>query len=451
MTWIRVAAAMPPGGVFSGPTRASGFSLYWNPAAVAASPEGYQTHVEATLSVAHLTYARAGLDPNTGAAFESVGFWTPGPDLAITLASPVLFDHLRFVGGVFCPTALATDWPEEGPQRYFGTRSMFITGAAVLGPVLQLGDTFGAAMVAGPMYGFLRLNTALDLGAFVNGKLPAGSPLLPLEDPLLESHEHVKADAWSLMTGFGAWVRPVPWARFGLGLLLPRGFYLRGTATVDTSESLQRALPGFNLAPEGKVEVRYPMPWQASAEGEVQLGLYKAAVLFQYTRKSRQRAIFATVTEATPKFIEGRQLSVKGAHDDWLVGVRLGREVRDDLELAARVDYDPRYIPDETVHPVNLDYTQIDAGLGAFWRLSPRLAMTFSYSFIYLQPFTVTTSIYRPSAPPESGLGLPSANGDYGGMAHTLSVGLEGMFGAPPPPPPPELLNDLLPVSEDSQ
>ena len=440
------ARAFVSTGFFAGPARSTGSTAYWNPAAVAAQPETWQMLIDTSLSFIDLGYKRAGIDPNTNQPFERVSFFAPGPDLSFTLASPSMLGHLRLEVGGFSPFALATFWPKHGPQRYFGTRSTFVTYAVVAGPVLQVNDDYGVAILAGPMYGYLNLNTAIDLGAFVNSKLPSGSQPLPLEDPLLEGTEELTTQGVTAMVSLGAWARPTPWLRLGVGVLLPRGLDMHGNVEVQASDALKQAVPGINLNPRGNIEIRYPLPWQVSAEAEVDLGEYTAAALFQYSRKRIQRAIVAVVTDAEPNFIEGPQLSIKNAHDDWMVGARVSRHFTDTLTLGLRLDYMPRSIPNETVHPVNLDYTQVHFSAGAIWRYSEHINLTFGYSYIWIVSYTVTNSVFSPYAPSESGLQMPPANGDYTGWAHMVGFGVEGVW-EPTPPSAPEVAPPAEPES----
>ncbi len=446
----RLAHAFPAGGMFAGPTRATGFSLYWNPAAVASLPASAPgVELDLVGSLVHLSYERAGLDPNTGQSYDKVEFTSPAPDPSLTLVTPA-WGPVRWTGGIYSPTAVGADWPKGGAQRYFSNgRSSFITAAAVTGPVLQLGDDFGLALVVGPLYGRADLNVAVDFGAFVNSRV--GSQALPLEDPLLEGQQHMRADGWSVLTAMGVWARPLPWWRLGLGVAIPKGIVMHGHVIIDASDELMAALPGFQLDPKGDVEVRYPMPWQLSAESEVEVGSFTTALLFQYIKKSVQHAVLAYVTEASPKFIEGRQVSVKNLHDDWMVGLRVDRKFSDELRAGLRFDYDPRYIPNETVQPINLDYTQFHLSAGALYRLTPSVTVSLSYSYVYLRPYTVTESIYSATAPADSGLNIPSANGRYAGYAHMLGLGFEGAWEeqapapvapAPVPTPPAVTSND---------
>ena len=201
-----------------------------------------------------------------------------------------------------------------------------------------------------------------------------------------------------------------------------------GDVKVSASDKLQQVLPGINLKPKGNIEVRYPMPWQVTGEAEADAGDTTVAVLFQYSHKRMQRAAVATITEATPDFIEGKEISLKNAHDDWAVGIRASRQLTDTLILGARFDYMPRYVPNETVNPINLDYTQVHFSLGAIWRYSEHVNLTFSYAYIWLPPYRVTNSVYNPYAPPDSGLAMPSANGRYSGWAHSVGVSFEGFW-----------------------
>jgi long-subunit fatty acid transport protein len=426
--------AAPTAGAFAGPARASAGLLYWNPAAGAELSGGdWALLADVMGNLIRIDYDRSGIDPNSGTPFPSTGFTSVSPDVNLALLGPTPIDGLRLIAGAFAPSLSGTRWDPKGPQRHGGTRAVFVTFNVSAGLLVNFGRNWGASIMAGPVYGYLTLENAVDFGAYANGLMPAGTDLFPVEDPLLEGVTTLHASGWTMLTLFGAWARPVPWLRLGAGLQVPRGLVLEGTVAVDASDALQRALPGFNLRSRGQLEILFPLPWQLSVEAEASIGRWGVAAMFQYIDKSIQNVVLAYVTEAEPDFIEGEQVSVKGVRDDWRVGLRLSRQLDDAWEVCLRFDVDPRYIPDETVNATNLDFTTLHSSAGALWKLSPTLSLTASYSWVYLVPYTVKSSLFNPRVPRDSGLGNPAANGRYSGWAHNLNVGVTWLWGGDAP------------------
>jgi long-subunit fatty acid transport protein len=423
------ARAVSTGGVFSGPANPSGSALTWNPATLATF-EDHEWGLMLDMSAAfiHVEYERAGVHPSTGEPFPPTEFRTITPDPNIAATAPTPIPNLRLFFGGFSPGVLGSRWPEDGAQRYVVTESTFVTYAFCLGATYRFADNYGFAIGGGPVYGDLVLRNSIDLGAFANELV--GADVFPLEDPLLDGRSEIRGTGWSFVTVLGAWARPVPYLRLGLGLVLPRGMVIDGTMEIG-ADDLQTMLPGFDLIPSGDIVVNYPMPWQLSFEGELEIGPWVVAAMFQWIAKSVQSVLLATVTEAEPDIIEGRQVSVKGVRDDWRVSARVSRHFGDDWHVGLRFGVDPRYVPDETQSASNLDFTTLHASLGAEWQINRSWGVHFTYSLIFLVTNEVTKSIFNPRAPRASGLAIPSTNGLYHGTpANQFVAGFSWLWGS---------------------
>jgi len=422
------ARAVSTGGAFSGPANPSGSALSWNPAALAAlEDDEWAVFLDGSAAFIHVQYERSGLHPSTGEPFPPTEFRTITPDINLAAAAPTPVPNLRLFFGGFSPGVLGSRWPEDGAQRYVVTESTFVTYAFCLGATYRFADNYGIAVGGGPVYGDLVLKNSVDFGAFANELL--GADLFPLEDPLLDGRSEIIGTGWSWVAVLGAWAQPVPYLRLGAGMVIPRGMVLDGTMEIG-ADDLQTMLPGFDLIPRGDIEVRYPMPWQLNFEAELDIGPWVVAAMFKWIAKSVQSVVIATVTEAEPDVISGRQVSVKGVRDDWRVSARLSRHFGEDWHVGLRFGVDPRYVPDETQSASNLDFTTLHASLGAEWQFSDSWMVHLTYSLIFLVTNEVSTSIFNPRAPRESGLSSPSTNGlYYGGPVNQFVVGFAWIWG----------------------
>jgi long-subunit fatty acid transport protein len=420
--------AVGTGGLFAGPASLSGSSLGWNPASLASlGDDQWGLFLDGSAAFIHVEYERSGLHPSTGEPYPPTSFRTLTPDVNLTATAPTPVPGLRLFFGGFAPNVLGSRWDAEGSQRYVVTDSTFVTYAVCLGASMRFADNYGVALGGGPVYGDLVLKNSVDFGAFANEIL--GADLFPLEDPLLDGRSEILGTGWSFVAVLGAWARPEPYLRLGAGMVIPRGMVLNGTMEIG-ADRLQDMLPGFDLIPRGDIEVRYPMPWILNLEGELDVGPWAVSLGLQWIAKSVQSVITAAVTEAEPDVIEGRQVSVKGVRDDWSVTMRLIRHLNESWRIGARLDIDPRYIPDETLSASNLDFTTLHASLGAEWQINRAWAVNLTYSLIFLVPNEVTTSIFNPRAPRDSGLAIPSTNGLYHGLpAHQFVAGFSWVSG----------------------
>ncbi len=424
------ALANPAGGVFAGPTAPTGAAIYWNPAALAAYPEGTFGMAELTGIVLGATWQREPEDPASEPAYDPVSFTSMAPDLSFITGMGTPLPSLRLLFGGYSPTGIGANWPEDGPQRYHSTRSYLAAYALTAGALFAPSPRFGVAVLGGPSYLRTNMRYAMDFGAFANGKLPPGADLFEREDPELQGEVEIAAEGYSAVGILGAWAEPIDGLELGVGVLVPRDVELEGTVAVTSPPALKEALPSYRLAPRGDISFLYPMAWTVSTELAVDTGDIGAALTFQYARRSRQRIILGAITEAEPEFIEGRQVSVKGAKDDWMVGLRVEKAVGETTSVGARVDFDPRYLPKEVITPINLDFTTVELSGGLRWEPSPGQALTISYGWVYIVPIDVTQSAYNPRAPAGSGFDMPSARGHYSAWAHKLVVSYEGLWPA---------------------
>lgn len=424
--------ASASGGAFAGPTHANASSAYWNTAALVRLPTPHAAMLEVSGMLFDVSYQRAAEDPTRESAYPEVGFRTMAPDLSATLALALPWRSLRFVLGAFSPTGGGTRWPEDGPQRYHATDGTALTYGVVAGLLWSPSPRFGLAAGAGPLYALVELTSAYDFAAFVNALLPPGAGLFELEDPAMEGELALSAEGWTSVVTLGAYAEPVDDLRLAASFIAPQTARLGGEVNVRAPPALAGALPDHLVSPRGTFALSYPIPWVASAEAEVGLGRWSFAGLFQYVRRSAQRILRGQIVESEAGFIEGERLSVKELRDKWAAGLRATMVLDERWAIAARVDLSPRNIPKEAISPVNLDFTQLEANLGARLALAEGLGLEVTYGAARVVPIEVDRSIFNPRADPASGLALPSARGRYDAWAQKLVVALAATWGEAP-------------------
>ncbi len=417
-----VARAGSSGGAFAGPVNPNSSSGYWNPAALVTLPESTTALLDLTGYYLGLRYQREPANPEQEPAYPATSFTLAAPDLSFALASPTLWRNLRLAVATYAPTAGAVNWPKTGAQRYHVDRAFIITYAVTAGVVASFGPNYGLALLVGPVYGQTQLNYALDFGAFANAKLPAGAAVFELEDPRLQGHVEVRTHAWSSTMVLGAWARPHPLVRLGLGVLAPRNLLFHGTLRVESPAVLGELVPSYAIRPVGRIEFEYLMPVSLNSEVAFDLGETEAALHFQWSHRSIQRVFIANITEAEPAFLEGRQLIIKHNANDWALGARVKHAMPlwPNVEGAVRCDFAPRYVPKEALTPVNLSFTLLQTEVGLRWHMQAERELGLSYGFVYTVPIEVENSMFNPRAPSSSGLSSPSANGRYEAWAHKI-------------------------------
>ena len=423
--YLGSASAIPSGGGFAGPARASGSSIYWNPAALIQHPSRVNAGLETTLLFAEAGYARAGVDAQ-GNPFQSVGFGIIAPNLDFNITVPSPTRHVKFVFGGFSPGAAAVKWPKNGPQRYVGTNNHLISYATVAGLAIG-GGSFGMSATAGVVYNSLRVASSLDLAGYANAAV--NTELLTYENPELEALLRIDGHRWSGVAQFGLWAQPTRWLRLGGSVRWVQDVRINGSANVTLPSSIDTVFPNLNLDPTGDVYLNFIMPWVFNGEAELRLRGINIALLMQYETKSDRNNVTGAVTRANPSFIEGQQIAVVSAQNDWMLGARLSREFGDKAEVGVRFDYDPRAISDEVLSVINLDFTQYEMSLATLWRFSNKVSITGTYGFVYIPTINVTNSLFNSRADVTSGLSRPSTNGRYSASAHRLTLSFQGSWG----------------------
>ncbi len=421
-----VAHALPTGGIFSGPARSTGSAMYWNPASLSADTSEFTVKAELTGLTLHASFQRDGVDPFTQEPFALSEFSTQAPDFGIAISRQVLWPWLKVIGGVFSPLALGAKWPAQGAQRYHLTNATFYTIAGVAGVSVGEPGHFGIAAVAGPTYSSLHFENSLDFGVYANDAI--GANLFTAEDPSMEAKVESDASGIGMFASIGAWYRPIENLNIGLSFWLPQEISMEGKVNIYGSDTLNRAVTGFTLNPETKTAFDYPLPWQLHFETEYQYQDFGAAFIYQYSNKSSRRILQVQLYEADPDFLNGTLISSSGAVDDWFAGLRLFHVINEQWTAGVRADFDPRYVPTETYHAGNLDFANIDFGVGARWHVAKGITLSANYYFFYAKPVTVDDSLLNPYAPRSSGLGLPSGNGTYTARAHRLNIGFDGSW-----------------------
>ena len=418
--------ALPTGGLFSGPARPSGSSAYYNPGALANVEGPFMLLLETGLITADANYLREGSSPFDGRPFDSVGFSALAPTLEFSLVASTPWEWLTWGLAGFTASAAAANWPEDGSQALHGTDGLFLSYSLVTGPILR-GRNFGFSVMVGPTYTQANLRYAFDFGAYANDA--AAAPLFRLEDPALNGFVDATTSGWSLAASFGAWFAPTDWLRFGGGFLWVQSPQLEGDLEVTPPPAFEETFPNQGFRIGSRVGLEYKLPWVLSLETEVDFGRLSLAVLFQYQNKSIRDINLFVLTETEPDILDAVVVSVTNAQDDWLIGGRLSYRLGSSLELGVRFDADPIAIPKETLHPINLDFTSYEFGLGAQWQINDRWLLAGTYAYVFVPDVVVTESIFDPTAPGDSGFARPSANGVYSVSAMKFLLSLRVRVG----------------------
>lgn len=420
------ASALPTGGLFSGPARPSGSSAYYNPAALANVEGPAVALIETGLITADVSYQRDGTSPFDGRPFDEAAFSVLAPTLEFSAVFETPLAPLTWSVAGFTPSAASASWPEDGPQAQHGTQGLFLSYSLVTGPVIK-GKNFGFAAMVGPTFTQANLRYALDFGAYANDS--ARAPLFALEDPALIGFVEAQTSGWSLAATFGGWYAPTDWLRFGAGFVWVDSPQLEGELEVEPPLAFEETFPNSSFRVGSNVSLEYKLPWVFTLESEVDLGDLSIALLFQYQNKSVRDTNLFVLTETEPDILDAVVVSVTNAQDDWLVGGRVSYRVTPSLEVGVRFDVDPLSIPKETLHPINLDFTTYEFGLGGQWQINNQWMLAGTYALVWAPDLVVTESVYDPTAPGDSGFSRPSANGVYSVTAMKFLLSLRARFG----------------------
>ncbi len=406
------AQAITTGGAFAGPTLESGTSAYWNAASLTQKRGGTRFYFEGGGSLIDIDYQRTGAGLDVGQSYENVNFGTISPSFSFMLTTQTPLPYLDLMVGGFSPTTSGASWPSDGPQRFFGTDQTLFTYSVPVGVLLSPSNTWGVSFMVGPSWGFVDTYNAFDFGNFANDQLPPGAEPFPTESELLEGVTYIDASGFGYSMTAGVWASPLPDLRIGIGGIYNSSVTMNGQVELRVPSSVEEST-GLALTPVGDIELLYVLPWALNGEVEYRVARHRLAVTFDFQQKARQDVTVANVTNGDPSFVDGPRLSVKAAVGDWTLGVRDLWRVSADWEVALRFDYDPRSIPDESLNPVNLDFTSYEAAIGGRYRVGETISLSMTYAFRYLEPVTITNSLFNPRLPGDSGLNLPSANGVY--------------------------------------
>lgn len=427
---VSAVLASPTGGVFAGPTHASGCSGYWGAAVLGAEDKPQGIYVEGILYYFHAEYTRAAEDPMSGVTYPKVQFSSVAPDGCIAYVTDLPSRTLRLFAAGFSPSAAGARWPEDGPQRYQGTNGTILTYGFEAGLVWQATPWLWLAGGAGPLYENVKLAYAYDFGTFINSRLPPGSDLFAIEDPALEGSIDLAMSGWTYFGTLSAYAKPTTNLDLALSFFIAKNGQLSGTADVAGPAALREALPNLVINPQGRLELSYPIPWFLNFEAQWTVGEWKLAPMVQFQRRGATKALQARITESESNFIEGDQVSLREARDEVMLGLRVQRAMTDKLTVGVRFDVTPRNVPKEAISATNIDFTQIEGDLGMRYDFNPSWYIEATYAYIATIPVEVTRSIFNPRADPTSGLAQGSPLGRYTGFGQKLVVAFAYRFGS---------------------
>jgi len=421
--WATAANGNPTGGAFSGPAQPSGASVYWNPAALAATDNVPAVFAEVTGDLVHLRYQRTPGDPQDNTVYPPVSFTTPAPDPSLMASVPLPWPWLRLIFGAESIGSGGSRWPDDGPQRYQAASSQTIGVTAMPGLLFTPWPGFAIGFVAGPMYLSVEGKTAVDFGAILNSQFPNGAGPFGLENPDMQGWLSTKMSGWSLNAAWGLWAQPYEWLTLGLGLTTPRAVPLHGSLNVTAPPALAKVAPGYQLNPHAIVDVSSAIPGTLNAEAQVH-SIVDVAAMVQFAQRSVWKVMVARVSNAEPQILNGNELTLRTNNDHWTFGLRISGAVTPNCEAAVRFDYYPSAVPTSALTASNFDFTIYEPSVAVRWTTSSKQTFTITYAFGYFVTVNETDSIYSPNATTNSGLSQPSANGVYGGWIQRLTLGV---------------------------
>ena len=411
------------GSGFAGPTQLTGASFYWNPAVVGLDPNDYIAALDLGIANVRLNYQRAP-DPLTrNVPYEpaSSNTWAGNP--IFTLAGPLVHDYVQWVAGGYSPSGTSVNWPPDGSQRYNGSYGSVLSYMLGAGLVLTPDRVISVAALIGYTYGFLTLKESVDMASFVDAKLGPGA--VDYEKPALEARMTILGHGGGPAAIFALQLRPIPGLTLAASMNLLTPLNLSGTLTLAGASGLHQTLPGWNLSPNGNVNINYKLPFELHFEIDAREGPWHFSPMFWWSDAHVTSTIVANVTQASSLLIAGQQISIKGTNDVWGAGARITRVIDSQWELAFRIDYHADSVPTATMSATNVDFTRWDFTGGARYHIDEHYAVTLTYLLMYCVPKLVTDSVFNPTTPSSSGLSMASTNGLYSGFANWLVLGFE--------------------------
>jgi long-subunit fatty acid transport protein len=444
LLWPDATRAHNNGTLFSSPVDGDGAALFWNPAAMAASPTS-RFDLVLNFLLPQASYQRFGVDAGqTGRPYPGVSLSSivPEPHLGLII-DKLWHKRLRIGVDVAVPRLAGAGWPETvndagqrvlGPTRYFVTDAQIIYAYLQLGASIALHPTFAIGVSVNILFNHDDIRQHLDLAnqGAIRQMLPCAQNPLGCESAALSLPAHVSGWAVSAGASVGLMWQPIPRLRVGAAYLSPVKLDLHATLDVDSSqlESFARQfLPGFGtlaLNAQGVAHVLMPQRIHFAIAGDVHPRIELMAMLRWINYRAANDVITAEVTTKGSTLLPDTQKLPAIKNDDWTVAVRVVGRVRERWKLGLGIEYENKIVPDAYVTPSSVDFDTITVTLAAQVRAWRRLYLGLMFGQAFVLPRTITRSAYATDAPDPYNKGDPS--GRYTANAERIGVDLAALF-----------------------
>lgn len=407
------------GGAFAGPSEDGAAGVLTNPAA--AHPDRGSWMIDAGWLYSDLTYT-LDLDPTFGLRSE-------GASVAPSLSGAEPFGPVGIGLAVFPVYARGggPGAPEDGAQRFHTITGGIQVIEANLQAAVQLHPAWTIGV--GARYGNVRLAStrAIDTGALVEELAGPGTGV-PIGDPFLEGRQVLEGATGA---GFGANVgvrfTPArgPWV--SLAARSPMRVKVTGPLTLTPSTSLDMQLTATAVTtitlpaaafltvdvPIGRARIVPEVWWVGwSSYYAYETELTDLAVS---SDDPYMESILASYGLTEAEFLQGAggARSVTGTHDVVSAGVSAWLPFAPTVTGRVGAWYHSGAVPDETVHPGNLDFAMLEARAAVAWAPAEWLSIGLGGDWYHAAPRVITTSAHSLVAPEEPGALVPSGNGTY--------------------------------------
>jgi len=317
--------------------------------------------------------------------------------------------------------------PEDGSQRFH----------TIQGGIQLLEFNFDAAVQvhpawtvgAGFRYGMVSLSSvrAIDAGALIES-LAGPDSGAPIGDPFLEGTQSlVGHTGYGVGASFGLRFEPQDGPAVSLSYRTPMDARVEGPLSLVPSNSLAMELTAT-------AETVLPMPGAAFLAVDLPVGpcrvipelwwigwgrYYAYQTELSDIEISSDDAYMQSLLESygltEADFLQGASeaVSTSGMHDTWVVGlsgqVPVGQKWQGRLGAWTM----PGAVPDETVHPGNLDFNSLDLRAALAWSPVEQITLGLGADVYYSPPRVITTSLHSQVDPQPPGALVPSGNGTY--------------------------------------
>lgn len=458
-----IATAGVVGGIDGSSAVGNVAAIHWNPAAIATVP-GVRAMVDGTamfVRVDATATRNGGIDPNTGAPYETAKARVTVPNAFVGATWQVVPDRLTlglgvtdaFVGGADYgasedPQGNGLEPPFTGHQRYHAVKTSIITAQIRPAVGVTVVDGLHVGGTLGIQYNMLNALTSSDIlgtEGLDPAEVAAGTNDNPYAyDSVLEG----EARGWTLGWSAGIFFDKFEKAQVGFSWDHSAPFSATGDGTVTVPAAL--ATTGERLPVSAKVSFDQTMPdiarlfvnsqvnkklnvgagveyqmWNACCggkDGDLKIGVTNA----QGNAIGPDDGVSTTIS---PTQYNPRRLWNSGSYHA-LAGFKPAKQ----WWTGIRLSYNQNAVPDYAVSPANLDFESWGGVVGARYKVGKdsKFVVGLNYTKYFLTTREVTTSAwnlqdgdsrYSPSLPYKT-----SANGTYSGAVDGVNLRLAFNF-----------------------